>query len=103
MVVFLEYVSKYWISNLEKKSIFGPKTAILVNQDPNNSQLISQMGTHQETEIIESYLMKWGQYDPIKSSQDFSTFGPFRGHKNACRWTKSKKCAKVHYTVKRHC
>ena len=29
-------------------------------------------------------------------------FGPFRGHKNASRWTKSKKCAKVHYLVKRH-
>ena len=56
------------MSRLEKNSVFGPKTAILVNQDPNNSQLISQMGTHQETEIIESYLMIWGQYDPIKSS-----------------------------------
>ena len=60
----LDLVSINRIPSLEK-------TAFWPNFDqsgPNNSQPISQMGTYQDTEVIESYLMIWGQYDPIKSS-----------------------------------
>ena len=33
---------------------------------------------------------------------DFRISGSFWGHKNAHKWTKSKKCAKVHYMVNCH-